>query len=84
MDDTFDYGAGLDLLTYAGSAVAVGSTVYAKDGIGAIINTMYPDASVLFAKTVYGSTHGGGSFWSSADPDYVALRQWIAEGAQNN
>lgn len=82
--ETFDYGAGLDLLTYAGSVVAVGSTVYDKDGIGTIVNTMNPDASVLFAKTVYGSTHGGGSFWSSTDPDYKALRQWIAEGALDN
>ena len=83
-DDTFDYGGGLDLLTYSGSAVAVGSTVHAKYGIGTIVNTVNPDASVLFGKTVYGSTHGGGSFWSSADPDYRALRQWIAEGALDN
>jgi hypothetical protein len=84
MDDTFDYGGGLDLMTYAGSSVAVGATVYGKVGIEAIVNTMNPDASVLFAKTVYGSTHGGGSFWSSSDPDYKALRQWIEEGASDN
>lgn len=82
--ETFDYGSDLDLMTYAGSMVSVGSTVYDKDGIETIVNTMNPDASVLFGKTVYGSTHGGGSFWSASDPDYRALRQWIEEGAQDN
>ena len=28
--------------------------------------------------------HPGGTFWTSDDADYKAIRQWIAEGAQNN
>jgi len=84
LDDTFDYGADLDLMTYAGSTVAVGSTVYDKLGIESIVNPANPDVSLLFAKTVYGSLHGGGAFWDMSDPDYRALRQWIAEGAGDN
>lgn len=84
LDDTFDYGAGLDLMTYAGSAVEVEGAVHAKKGILTIVNPSAPDASELFAKTVYGGTHGGGEFWGSDNPDYRALRQWIAEGALEN
>lgn len=27
---------------------------------------------------------GPGAFWSNADMDYKAMRQWIAEGAKEN
>lgn len=83
-EEIFEYSSNLDLMTYAGSSVAVGSTVYEKLGIESIVNTSNPDASLLFAKTVYGSIHGGGSFWNTGDPDYGALRRWIAEGAREN
>jgi len=87
--ETFDYGAGLDLLTYAGSTVEVhdstgGVTTYAKRGVGTVVNTAIPSASLLFAKTLPGGTHGGGVFWDESSPDYRALRQWISEGAQEN
>jgi hypothetical protein len=87
--ETFDYGAGLDLLTHGGSTVEVHDstgavTSYAKRGIAAVVNTTSPAASLLFAKTLSGGMHGGGAFWDEAAPDYRALRQWIAEGALDN
>lgn len=82
--DTFDYGGGLDLLTYEGSAVEVEGVTYAKRGIRDVVNQANPGASLLFAKTLDGAVHGGGTFWSVQSPDYRALRQWIAEGARNN
>lgn len=87
--ETFDYGAGLDLLDHGGSRVEVqdstgATTVYDKRGIATVVNTANPAASLVFAKTLPGGTHGGGVFWDEASPDYRALRQWIAEGAQDN
>jgi hypothetical protein len=87
--ESFDYGAGLDLLTYAGSTVEVhdstgGVTVHAKRGIGTVVNTTSPGASLVFAKTYPGGVHAGGAFWDENSPDYRALRQWIAEGALDN
>ena len=87
--ETFDYGAGLDLLTHGGSTVEVHDstgavTSYAKRGIAAVVNTTSPAASLLFAKTLSGGMHGGGAFWDESAPDYRALRQWIAEGALDN
>ncbi len=87
--ETFDYGAGLDLLTHGGSTVVIHDSTGAtrtitKRGIGAVVDTASPDGSLLLAKTVEGATHGGGAFWNAANPDYRALRQWIAEGAQDN
>jgi len=84
VDDTFDYGGALDLMTYEGSAVDDGGVVHAKRGILDVVNTANPDASLLFAKTLQGSVHGGGTFWNAQNPDYQALRQWIAEGALKN
>lgn len=87
--ETFDYGAGLDLLTYGGSRVELhdstgGTRTYDKRGIGAIVNLEDPAASLLFAKTLEGGVHGGGAFWTRESADYRALRQWIAEGAEDN
>jgi hypothetical protein len=87
--ETFDYGAGLDLLTYGGSRVEVHDstgavTVHEKRGIGSIVNRATPSASLLFSKTLSGGTHGGGAFWDESSPDYRALRQWVAEGALDN
>lgn len=88
-EETFDYGAGLDLLTHGGSSVEIhdstgGTRIWAKRGIQTIVNTVSPEASTLFAKTLEGGTHGGGAFWSTDGADYRALRQWIAEGARDN
>jgi hypothetical protein len=87
--ETFDYGADLDLVTYGGSAVEVHDstgavTTWTKRGVGAVVNPSRPEASLLFAKTLPGGQHGGGSFWDESSPDYRALRQWIAEGALEN
>lgn len=87
--EIFDYGAGLDLLTYGGSRVDVhdstgGVRTWDKRGVRAIVNTSVPEASLLFAKTLEGGVHGGGAFWTRSSADYQALRQWIAEGAQDN
>jgi hypothetical protein len=72
---SFDYSTGLDLMTYAGSKVL---------GISAVVDPGNPQGSLLLRKTVPGAEHGGGSFWNKRDPDYLALKQWIAEGAQDN
>jgi hypothetical protein len=89
-----DYGSGLDLMTYGGSTVMV--PVYKPDGqvlryeslskagVASVVDTAVPDQSLLLRKTVEGARHGGGTFWNERAPDYRALRQWIAEGAQNN
>lgn len=87
--ETFDYGAGLDLLSYAGSRVEVrdsagGVTAYVKRGVVDVVNPSSPGASLIFAKTLPGGVHGGGAFWDERSPDYQALRQWIAEGAGEN
>ena len=92
----FDYSSGLDLMTYAGSSVFVPSytphgspaplpdKTWTKKGVQDVVDTAAPASSLLLVKTLNGATHGGGNFWSTQDADYLALRQWIAEGAQNN
>ena len=82
--EIFDYGADLDLVTYAGSSVEINGEPYVKKGILDVINIKKPHKSLLLKKTVKGALHGGGSFWKRGDPDYKALRQWIKEGAVNN
>jgi mono/diheme cytochrome c family protein len=80
----FDSSHGLDLMTYEGSSVIVSGTTWTKQGILSKVNTSAPASSLLLVKTLNGATHGGGSFWSTADADYKAILQWIAEGAQKN
>jgi len=82
--EIFDYGADLDLVTYAGSSVEVDGELYIKRGIGDVINIKKPNKSLMLRKTVKGALHGGGSFWKRSDPDYKALRRWIKEGAADN
>ena len=92
-----DYSGGLDLMTYEGSEVdapvydfvirykIIGFETISKAGVLSVVDTADPDASPLLVKTVSGGDpHGGGTFWSGRSPDYVALRQWIAEGAHKN
>jgi hypothetical protein len=77
----YQYDGGLNLMTYATTgAGGISST----RGISDVVNTSNPDYSPLFMATVKGSTHAGGWFWTSDDADYKVIRQWIAEGAQNN
>jgi len=77
---SFDFSKGLDLMTYEGSTVSG----VAKRGIAAVVNTADPDESLVLRKTVPGARHGGGAFWKEGDPDYLAIRRWIAEGARKN
>ncbi len=77
---SFDFSCGLDLMTYEGSTV--GAIV--KRGVTSVVDTANPGQSLLLRKTVFGGTHPGGAFWKERDPDYLALRQWIAEGALKN
>lgn len=90
-----DYSDGLDLMTYEGSSVAApvydplsgavtGTEQIVKMGIRSVIDLAAPDASPLLAKTSGGISHGGGVLWQRDNPDYGALRQWIAEGALKN
>jgi hypothetical protein len=91
----FDYSKGLDLMTFEGSSVLVpaytphGSgpvpdKTWSKQGILSVVNITSPASSLILVKTLNGSTHGGGSFWTDQDADYKAIRQWIAEGARKN
>jgi hypothetical protein len=83
---SIDYSNGQDFTAYAGSTV---SSVE-KKGIAyfALDFAATPDESPLLTKTVAGPagefTHAGGYFWSAEDPDYKAIRQWIAEGSPDN
>ncbi|OFZ66807.1 MAG: hypothetical protein A2V79_00505 [Betaproteobacteria bacterium RBG_16_56_24] len=81
---TVKYNGNLDLATYAGSSKK--STTYSRDKvISDVVNTVNPDQSGLLSWVVQGSTsHSGGWFWKTTDPDYKVIRQWISEGAQNN
>jgi len=87
--ETFDYGAGLDLMNLDGSSVTLvastgQSTTYTKVGIRDVASTEAPDASLLLTKPLQGGSHGGGAFWTTDHPDYRAIRGWIAEGARDN
>jgi hypothetical protein len=75
--ESFDYSGGLDLSSYQKDP---GS----EKGITDVVNLLYPEASLLLAKPHEGSFHGGGGFWSTGDPEYEAIRQWLAEGAIDN
>jgi len=92
-----DYSGGLDLMTYAGSAVeapiyhqsipyrVIGVELISKIGVLDVVDTVFPEDSRLLRKTIYsGGEHGGGKFWRERSPDYIALHQWIAEGALEN
>lgn len=91
-----DYSGGLDLMTYEGSEVQVpvydatdghviGTQMIKKVGVLSVVNTTSSEAeqSKLLLKTVNGGLpHAGGVFWDRRSLDYIALRQWVAEGAQ--
>jgi len=85
-----DHSKLLDLTSYNGSTVTVGSTAWVKRGIKDVTAGYQknPDASPALAKTIMqmdgGVIHSGGAFWSAADADYQSIRKWIAEGARDN
>ena len=62
-----------------------GSPRSLKLGVRDYVVPSAPDASLLLTKTLPAASHGGGVFWTTPDhPDYRAIRQWIAEGANDN
>jgi hypothetical protein len=77
---SMDYSRSLDLVTYEGSTVSG----VVKNGVVSAVDTDEPAQSLLLRHTLPGAEHGGGAFWRERDPDYLALRQWIAEGALKN
>jgi len=92
-----EYSGGLDLMTYEGSTVKVpkldedGKPIpnvfetYSKIGVLGVVNANAPGQSALLIKTVSSEAlHAGGVFWKDNSLDYIALRQWIAEGALKN
>ncbi len=85
---SIDYSSGQDFTSYAGSIYTSGSTTVTKQGIRNFVNIPDPDTSPVLSKamlqTAGTATHAGGTFWSAVDADYKAVRQWIAEGANNN
>lgn len=83
---SIDYSKGLDLTSYAGSTVIMNGAVLTKKGAKdfAIPYQANPDLSPLLSTPSSALVHPGGRFWSAEDPDYKAIRQWIAEGAKNN
>jgi hypothetical protein len=71
-----DYSKSLDLTSYSGSTVTVSGTTWTKKGVS--------DAgirSMILPKTDGTIVHAGGKFWSPGNPDYEAIKRWIAEGA---
>lgn len=77
---SIDYSHVLDLRNYRGSDT--GGKV--KRGIRSVVNTANPEESLMLKKTLPGGWHGGGAFWDQSSPDYLALKQWISEGALND
>lgn len=71
---SIDISGELDLMTYDGSTE--------KKGVIDVVDPDDPEESLLLLKTVSGGDlHAGGVFWNERNPDYIAIRQWIAEGA---
>ncbi len=77
---SIDFSSGLDLMTYEGSTI--GTVV--KQGIGSVVDTVKPAQSLLLKKSTYKTAHAGGVFWNEHDADYLALKNWIREGAKKN
>jgi len=75
-----DFSHSLDLINYRGS----NKGGYVKLGVRSVVNTADPEQSLLLKKTVPGALHGGGAFWDQSSPDFLALKQWISEGARND
>jgi hypothetical protein len=79
---SIDYSHGLDFTSYAGSTVDGASKKGAQDF--ALSYQSSPDSSPMLSMPASPNMHPGGKIWTTADPDYKAIRQWIAEGSQNN
>lgn len=77
---SLDFSCSLDLVNYKGSKVSG----FVKRGVRSVVDTANPEQSLILNKTVPGALHGGGAFWDQSSPDYLALKQWISEGARND
>jgi len=54
-----------------------------SSGFSSFLDIQNPTNSLLLTKAI-GMSHGGGSIISGTSSEYVTLRDWIADGAQNN
>ncbi len=79
---TVDYSKGIDLTSYAGSKVNAVAKRGAKDL--AVPYQSKPEASPILSMPSSPDRHPAGRILTAEDSDYRAIRQWIAEGAQNN
>lgn len=79
---SIDHSGGLDLTSYAGSTV----NDIRKRGVVDLASPFQsaPDSSPILSMPASPAVHPGGLLWATTDPDYKAVRQWIAEGARNN
>jgi len=80
-----DYSGGVDLTSYNGSTIATtdGITPGTKKGVKDVVNKLLT-TNLISNNNSSPLMHAGGGFWSEIDADYKAIKQWIAEGAQNN
>jgi hypothetical protein len=83
---SMDFSKGLDLTSYAGSSVSSKGVTITKRGVKDVTAAYQanPDSSPALAMTLSEDVHPGGRFWTKEDPDYIAIRRWIAEGAKDN
>lgn len=85
-----DFSSRHDYTLYGGSTVYTAATgTITKAGIIDVVTPGSPDTSAVLLHTLMQSStgiviHGGGGFWTPADGDYKAIRQWITEGALDN
>jgi len=79
-----DFSNGQDFTSYNGSTGKTGI----KNFTATAGYQSDPDSSPVLLHTLLQTsgtvTHGGGGFWTPADGDYKAIRQWITEGALDN
>lgn len=76
-DTVYNYSGGLDLSDYEKDPDSA-------KGIVQTVDPGNPDASLLLAKPSGAEPHAGGVFWEETDPEYQAIRQWVAGGAEDN
>ena len=80
-----DFSGGVDLTSYVGSTITTtdGITPGTKKGVKDVVNKLLT-TNLISNNNSSILTHAGGGFWSETDADYKAIKQWIAEGAQDN
>ena len=71
------HGSGTGGWTYSGGPTAHTAAVR-------VINRSSPSNSPLLVKATGGSSHGGGTLFSTSSIEYKTILQWIEQGAQDN